>query len=166
MRVDKPRRCIFFATTNDLTYLKSQTGNRRFWPVRVGRVRLDELARDRDQLWAEASTVERARGPLGLAQALWGDATALQNDRRDHDPWDDILYKIVSAKKYPTPDGKNMELRVSTRDIFDLELRIMNEKLTDTLAKRLAFVMRRLGWDGPKKIRIGDETVRGYVKMG
>ena len=34
-RVDLPRRGVIWATTNNSEYLKSQTGNRRFWPIEV-----------------------------------------------------------------------------------------------------------------------------------
>jgi predicted P-loop ATPase len=40
------RRCLFFATTNEPTYLKSQTGDRRFWPVRVQSIDIDALRRE------------------------------------------------------------------------------------------------------------------------
>src|SRR5260221_258545 len=57
--VDQPRRCVFFATTNERTYLKSQTGNCRFWPVQVGNIDIESLQRDRDHLWAEAAYYEK-----------------------------------------------------------------------------------------------------------
>jgi predicted P-loop ATPase len=51
---DYPRQCIFFATGNEAEFLHDSTGGRRWWPFDTGRVDIDALIRDRDQLWAEA----------------------------------------------------------------------------------------------------------------
>jgi len=53
------RQCVFFATTNERSFLKGDTGNRRFWAVEVG---VDIPSKDvfeiseeeRGQIWAEA----------------------------------------------------------------------------------------------------------------
>ena len=42
------------------------TGERRFWPVACGRIDVDAVARDRDQLWAEA----KARFDAGVVRWL------------------------------------------------------------------------------------------------
>jgi hypothetical protein len=172
-RVDQPRRCVLFATTNDDTYLKSQTGNRRFWPVRCGQIDLEALKRDRGQLWAEACAIEESGASLVLDRTLWTDARALQNERLEHDLWDDLLAdteKTAWAKLHSSmqPGGRG-EWRVSTRDIIENILNLGAEKLSDTNAKRLAHSMRRLGWDGPKATRISTTddgvAVKGYVKQ-
>lgn len=49
-----PRRCVFAGSVNEDEYLEDRTGNRRWWAARIRRCLVEELRRDRDQLWAEA----------------------------------------------------------------------------------------------------------------
>lgn len=101
-----PRQCVFAGTVNPDTYLRDETGNRRFWPLRCGAIDIPGLARDRDQLWAEA--VHRFRG----GAIWWIDAPVLlaeahdeQNRRYQSDAWDDLIEHWLTHEKHAGPDG-------------------------------------------------------------
>lgn len=175
---------MFFATTNDDRYLLSQTGNRRFWPVKCGQVRYDALARDRDQLWAEAAAIEARGVPIGLPEAFWPDATVLQGERRVSHPWESELATIekdykqyccqVAAKNknseatlyipYATTDLTGTEYRISTSSVLKNVLNIPVERQTQNAWRIVAQLMNQLGWSGPVSIRDGDRVERGYRK--
>jgi Virulence-associated protein E len=163
--IESPRRCVIFGTTNDSTYLKSRTGNRRFWPVKVGTIDIAALRLDRDQLIAEAAAVEASGMSLVLPPELWGDAKVAQDQRLEHDPWVDKL-DSVKGTECMLSDGTGYEQRISSNSLLSDNLGVPAERQTDAVSKRLAGVMRQLGWKGPDKMRIeqGASPFRGYRK--
>jgi predicted P-loop ATPase len=152
----QPRSCILIGTTNEVTaYLRDQTGNRRFWPVKVGVVvwpiDLKGLERDRDQLLAEACVAEAAGEPLTIPAELWPAAAAAQEERVMHDPWEDMLRDVKGTIFRRDDLGDEIyEERILANKILSERLGIPADRQTDLLAKRAATVMRRLGWQRKK----------------
>ena len=155
VRVDQPRRCILFATTNNDQYLKEP--DRRFWPMKTTNIDIEALKRDRDQLWAEAAQREREGASIVLQHELWEAARVEQEAREDHDPWDDKLAEASGTVEQG-------EERVSSADLLETVLGIHISKQRDVDFKRLGRCMRRLGWGGPKKTMIAGKQVKGYIR--
>jgi predicted P-loop ATPase len=173
--VEKPRRCIFIGTTNDKEYLQDPTGNRRFWPFTPGKIDLPALARDRDQLFAEAVVAESAGEELIIPEALWAEAEARQQSRLISDPWEDPLSATLSNISTLADSSRdsvmlgndkegNQEWRIASNYLLCACLRVPAERLHQSHAKRLAMVMRKLGWTGPEDIRLGNRVIKGYVR--
>jgi predicted P-loop ATPase len=173
--VEQPRHSIEVATTNDSEYLQSQTGNRRFWPIRVrAAIDLVKLRSARLQLWGEAAHYQAQGEELTLEPRLWGAARAEQEARRVKDPWEALLGDLAAvASTGPTAGfgyiGNGIvhrvgdELRVSTAVIFEHFLKIPSGQLHNGHSKRLANTMRKLGWvNGVFKIE--GKLVKGYLR--
>ncbi len=103
--VEVPRESVFAGTVNHDAYLKDETGGRRFWPVRCGTIRIDDLRRDRDQIWAEAVTRFRADETWWMDSAELGImAAAEQQQRYDEDAWQPLIEDWVQGREHVTVD--------------------------------------------------------------
>lgn len=89
--INYKRRCVFIGTTNQDAYLRDETGNRRFWRVRVGTIDLVALKRDRDLLWAEAIYRYRNGEKWYLTPEESKLAAEVQKDRVKEDIWQEKL---------------------------------------------------------------------------
>ncbi len=100
---DFPRQCVFIGTINpsNIGYLKDDTGNRRFWPVKCNFVDIHKLRRDYEQLWAEAMHIfKTAPEPLYLEDTSI-ERYALQEaeKRRQKDSWSDVISEYLDMNR-------------------------------------------------------------------
>ena len=133
---DAPRHFIVVGTTNDDRYLVDSTGNRRFWPVRVGDIDLEALARDRDQLWAEAAAREAAGETIRLDKALWQAAALEQDERRTLDPFVAPLADVF----------RSLQGKVRSSDVWDIIGTPIGMRTPDQ-ERRVGNAMRDLGFE-------------------
>jgi len=97
------RQCVFFASTNTYKFLKSQTGNRRFWPVETFIVKPEKSAynmtkKDIAQIWAEAYMLYAMGEKLHLSKDIEKLALEVQSAYTEENPWVDIFENFLSYK--------------------------------------------------------------------
>jgi len=171
--MEHPRRCVFAASTNESSYLVDPTGGRRFWPIECLRIDTDGLARDRDQLWAEALHRVRAGESWHITDPeVRAQAEEEQADRRQVDPWHEVVGPFLKTRKVVTigdvldhlgfgpeetvPSSFSSYVRpasTSTRKGWKYDQRSSN---------RVSAILRELGWVR-RQVRIGGERVWKYV---
>ena len=141
---EQERQFICIGTTNQDSYLVDSTGNRRYWPVRVGCFDVDGLTRDRDQIWAEAVDRESKGESARLKEELWPLAGKEQERRLALDPWEEVLTEVFKDRR---------DVKVQAHELWAY-LDVSVGHRTPQHNTRLGAVMRRLGFRR-KKIRPG-----------
>jgi predicted P-loop ATPase len=143
--VIQPRQCVFIGTTNKATYLRDETGGRRFWPVRVGTINTIALERDRDQLFAEAVVL------FCDGHRWWPDDAfeaqhikPEQEARFDMDAWEEIIAPWLASRD-----------KVTVSEVARDGLYIETPRIGTSDQRRIAAILERLGWKRQPKDRLG-----------
>lgn len=136
---DFERQSIFIGSTNNSEYFTDETGNRRFWPVKIEQANFSWLKANRDQLWAEAVTRYELGENIYLSPELEAVANREQDKRFEVDDWEAEVKRIVS--KSDETD------RLTSTDIW--RAIHVNDggghpPKTDTM--RIGKIMRRIGY--------------------
>jgi predicted P-loop ATPase len=137
--INKPRQCVFAGSINPPVggYLKDPTGARRIWPVFCPDViDLEALARDRDQLWAEAVVRFKAGAKWWLETPdLEALAIDEQNARYKSDPWQELIEKWL---------GKHEDTSVA--EVLEHALDFAPREQNRSAEMRVAAILTRLGF--------------------
>jgi predicted P-loop ATPase len=135
--IECPRQCVFAGTVNHTEYLRDETGGRRFWPVLCGAMDVDALARDRDQLWAEA------KDRYISGEKWWLDTASLveiaaeeQAARYQGDPWEEIIVPWLRGRP-----------STSISEVLDKCLSKPQAQWTQGDKNRIGRCLRALGWE-------------------
>jgi putative DNA primase/helicase len=145
--VEKPRQGILIGTTNEQGFLRDASGNRRFWPVECVMANLKWIEKNREQLWAEACHYEAQGETIWLDDAIIeAQAMLAQAERVATDPWDDKVSDHIEGKE---DDG------VKVADILKDCLYIDTPFQDLRSARRVASILRRLGWEKGRRMTDG-----------
>lgn len=98
------RRVIFGMTANGNSFLQDPTGSRRYWPITVGTIDLEQLAEVKDQLYAEAVHIYKQNPDLGYLWWLTPEEEALREegaaDYTAEDPFVDAVLAVSSRNHH------------------------------------------------------------------
>lgn len=116
--IEAPRRVVMAGTINPEgnNYLRDATGARRFWPLECGRIELDQIGIDRDQLWAEAVVMYRNGTPWWVQEDEQETVEAEQEKRTDVDVWVDMIVPFLRTRQSASQLEILKELGVPTKD--------------------------------------------------
>jgi putative DNA primase/helicase len=132
---DHPRQGSLIGTTNQFEWAQDPTGGRRFWPIRCKRIDLEWLVSNRSQLFAEA--VRDVRAGLPWHEVPQEAAAAEQEARYQADLWEDVVRDWLARTAKTETTSAEIVQQACNKDA---------STVGSGDARRVAAIMRRLGW--------------------
>jgi predicted P-loop ATPase len=138
--VESPRQNVFAGTTNSDTYLRDETGGRRFWPLKTGKIDIDAIVKDRDQLWAEAVQLYHGGAKWWPTSRISAIAAIEQTARRVEDPWESIVLDYCADREW-----------VTIANVLGCALGLQQDRWGQKEQNRVARCLKGAGWERRQK---------------
>ena len=152
--IEVPRQCVFVGTTNSETYLRDETGARRFWPVKATAIEVEAIASDRKQLWAEAVGLYHQGRPWWISdKTIVEAAKEIQKERYSGDPWDETIADYLDHRQ-----------DTSVGDILQDAFGIQKAQWKQSDQNRIARCLVASGWIKYQQ-RVGDQRRPRYRRL-
>lgn len=149
-----PRQFIIGGTVNPQEgngYLSDPTGNRRFWPVSTSNIKIEEVRKIKEQLWAEAAAVAKDEELY-----LTGHLASMQDEvvalRLNEHPWSGEITRFAYGKRI-----------VEKEEIWGLLSVNDRTKRTTSASNEIGKIMTKLGYKN-KQVRFGDDREYKWVR--
>ena len=157
---DMPRHFVMAGTTNDASYLRSKTGNRRIWPMTLTkRINVEAVKAIRDLFWGEVAFYEALGESLVLPKELWDAAAEAQAAREQDDP---VFEKLSDAVELLP---RVMDVIVPVDELW-LVLGYQSghaNRASEAIRKRIGQAMQRFGFTKDRR-RVNGERQYVYVR--
>jgi putative DNA primase/helicase len=151
--IQRSRQVVFAGTTNGAEFLSDSTGNRRFWTIEVGEIKLLELGRDVAQLWAEALKLWRDGERWWLEENGAEMLEEAQEGFRQVDAWEHGALAFL----------KRTAGEFTARDVLKA-LGFEDHQMTKSASMRLASVLQRLGCKRARRRRESGKLISPWIK--
>lgn len=154
------RGCVFAMTTNDTTYLKDETGGRRWLPVRLqGDADVDWISENREQLYAEA--VHRVEE---LGETSWeypqAELQAIQEERAEEETYQEEVEEWYLGLSM-TKRKAGVSVKEAYWTVIMPEADSKNLPINKSLEWEIGRIYRRMGLE-VKSTRIDEKIVRRW----
>jgi len=170
LEVREPRQALFIGTTNKSMYLRDETGGRRYWPGRCGKIDLDALRADRTQLLAEATAAFRAGDRWWPTRDFERQHIAPQQSRRyEEDGWESLIGAWLEGKGGRTKpafvvDAARYGRRVTISEVAFGALGMEAPRIGTADQRRIAAALTLLKWK--RQNDKGTDGTRWWVPEG
>ncbi|TVQ23554.1 MAG: DUF3854 domain-containing protein [Leptolyngbya sp. DLM2.Bin15] len=136
------RPSIIVGTTNFDEFLADPTGNRRFWVVPVNKaVPLDELATERDRIWAAAVHAYHAGEGWTLPAGMRDEAVKENENYQLSDPWEEPIFSYCEGLE-----------RVNAADVLTFALKIDVDRHDRASQMRVTNLLKAGGWTSVREV--------------